>query len=169
MLNAKAKGSDFERRVAKLFTTWSGHEFHRTPGSGSLHWANNNSVTGDLVAPPELNFPVSVEAKKHECDYCFMRIMVGSSEIWEFWKQACEDAARVAKKTPWLVFAKNRKPIYVMMTLESYNFLADLNSEFKSLDNLHISKGENNTVIMEFEKVLEKVSLEEVLKLQEIL
>jgi hypothetical protein len=56
MANGKAKGSGWEREIAKFFTIWvTGNEkpycYWRTPSSGALNTISNaDSVSGDIVS-----------------------------------------------------------------------------------------------------------------------
>ena len=66
----KQKGSEFERKVAKALTDWSGYEFHRTLMSGALHWDNDSRVVSDIVPPESLSgWPFSIECKNVECSW----------------------------------------------------------------------------------------------------
>ena len=81
MINSKNKGSTFERVIAKKLTEWSGHEFNRTPMSGGLRWKEDNSVVGDIVPPPDLNFPFGIEIKKQEVPWDFDLILKHKQEL----------------------------------------------------------------------------------------
>ena len=67
MKNPKAKGNEFELKISKMLTEWSGQQFHRTPASGALHWSNDKRVVSDIVPPETLSgWPFSIECKKVE-------------------------------------------------------------------------------------------------------
>lgn len=110
-INSKAKGSKFERTVAKMFSEVYGVEFHRTPMSGGLHWKQANGISGDIVPPDDISFPYSVECKNVETDWDFDKIISGTSEFWKWWEQAKSDSKEF-DKFPFLVFKKNRKEIH---------------------------------------------------------
>lgn len=117
-INSKAKGSEFERRVAKVLSKWWGEEFHRTPASGGLHWHEDNRVAGDIVTPEKSKFPFTVECKKRE-EWMLEQIIKGTGEIEKWWTQALGDSERVGLK-PLLIFSKNFAPNYVMMHLDDF-------------------------------------------------
>jgi len=121
-VNGKAKGSNFERKVAKLFSEWWGEEFHRTPGSGGLKWKDDNSVSGDIVPPKDSKFPFNIECKKHE-GWDFEQIIKGTGNVVKWWNQ-CTTDADVFSKVPLLVFSKNRSPIYFMLRYEDFKKLS---------------------------------------------
>lgn len=110
---SRAKGSNYERVIAKKLSPIWGGEFSRTPGSGSLHWGSDNRVAGDIVAPPEVNFPFVVECKKHE-GWTVENIMLDNGEPKTWWAQVVTDCRRV-KKTPMLLFSRNRAKDFVMV------------------------------------------------------
>lgn len=163
-INSKNKGNTMERKVAKMLSEWSGYQFNRTPASGGLHWKDDNSVTGDIVPPPELQFPLSIEVKKQEVPWDFDFILTGTSSLWEFYKQSARDAHRTTDngqyKQPIVVFSKNRRGTYVMMPVEVFYKLPQLEGE----RHLVIRYSDRcQAVVMDFEKMLSLVSLQEIL------
>lgn len=99
----KAIGSDYERKIAEKLSAWWGCVFRRTPNSGG--WdkvARDGQVltSGDLYAPPEANFPFSVECKKRRVD---INMYNPRSELFDWWAQCVRDAESV-KKIPFLIF-----------------------------------------------------------------
>lgn len=76
-MNARAKGANFERKVAKLLTDRLGIEFKRTPQSGAFSTNNNYSdLAGDLYCTEE--FPYVIECKKYKM-YNLEDLMTGST------------------------------------------------------------------------------------------
>lgn len=110
---AKVKGSGMELKMAKKFGPWWGGTFHRVPGSGSLHWGDDNRVAGDIAAPQGLDFPFVVEVKKHE-GWIMDHVLLDIGEPKNWWAQCVTDARRV-KKVPMLIFSRNRAKDYVMI------------------------------------------------------
>lgn len=106
-----AKGwKDQELMAAKLLGTWWGHPFRRTPGSGG--WASGGhrasaSFHGDIVAPPEANFPFSVEIKSYD-SFSIYLALYGAPVLFGFWEQCKTDARRVNKR-PFLLMKEDRK------------------------------------------------------------
>ena len=96
--NSKNKGSIFEREVAKALSKWTGHDFHRTPGSGALHWKNDARVVSDIVPPQDYpEWKVSVECKcysKQTYSPDFQSVIDGTSTLWKHWEQCVNDANR---------------------------------------------------------------------------
>lgn len=119
-INGRAKGAKFELETAKGISAWWGTKFHRTPGSGGLHWKSDNRVTGDITPGSDAveDFPFSVECKKVE-DWNFEQIIKGVGEVRDWWSQCHADALTV-DKVPLLIFTKNRSPSYYMMPYRSW-------------------------------------------------
>src|SRR5690606_21174130 len=117
---AKAKGAAYENKVAKMLSKYWGGKFHRVPASGGLQWGNDHRVAGDIVAPPEADFPFVVECKKQE-GWVMEHIFLDIGKPREWWKQAVNDARRVGK-TPMLVFSRNRAKDFVMLPYDGFIF-----------------------------------------------
>ncbi len=111
---ARDKGSAFERKTAKTLGAWWGHDFHRTPGSGSLHWGSSNNVAGDIVTPPEADFPYVIECKDHNDDWTLESVVLNKADVKNWWAQVVNDSLSV-KKTPMLVFKRNRSSVFIML------------------------------------------------------
>lgn len=97
---AKRKGSDYERKIAKLFSKAFNTNVRRTPGSGNL------DISGDLR---NLSGPLEAwvfELKKQE-----------KINIW-----ACiHQAQREAKYKKWaLIFSRNREQDYVVLDINDF-------------------------------------------------
>lgn len=113
MINSRRKGSKSERAVSKLFQSWTGYEFARTPSSGGMQWKNRSQVSGDIVCTDAIHasrFGFSVETKFHK-EINFEHLIMGtkSSNINSFWNQAKRDADR-ANKIPMLLMRYNMMP-----------------------------------------------------------
>ena len=66
-VNSRAKGSTFERQIAKMFNEkFNTKEFSRTPGSGAFATTHSLpdhlKIYGDLITPQ--NFKFCIECKK---------------------------------------------------------------------------------------------------------
>lgn len=114
-VNGKEKGNRAERAVAKLFASWWGADFARTPQSGGFRtqkFRQDWNAEGDLVTPDE-SFPFSVECKWHE-DWTLDKLITATekTEIWQWWKQTLDQTAD--DKIPLLVFKRNNMPWYYM-------------------------------------------------------
>jgi hypothetical protein len=159
--NPKAKGNEFELKVAKILSEWSGQQFHRTPASGALHWSNDKRVISDIVPPETLkDWPFSIECKKVEgANWEFSALIEGTSQtLKEHWKQACEDADR-EDMIPLLVFSKNFHDIYVMMKWCTF---VKLGIHPESFMTLMSSSGE--LALMKFSDLLSQITIENLLK-----
>lgn len=110
---SKHRGNGYENEVAKQLTSWSGAEFHRTPGSGSLGWASENHVEADVIAPPSLDFNYIVECKRY-ADWTLWNLLKGNSYFPAFWAQAVREGAS-AGKVPLLVYRRNNERSLVTM------------------------------------------------------
>ncbi len=107
-VNGKAKGSNFERKIANLlserFETKLGQKngFRRNPDSGSFFGGSNSARTesynldyavfGDLICPR--NFRYSVECKHYKTPPSFKSVVSHNVSQWDQWlEQAEKDSA----------------------------------------------------------------------------
>ena len=159
-INSKQKGSEFELKVAKLLTKWSGEQFHRTPMSGALHWANDNRVVSDIVPPQSLvdaGWPYSIECKKVETSWEISSYIEGTAVFWKHWKQCYEDSQR-EHMVPLLVFNKNYRDIYVAMTTEVYVQLG-----IKVENTIYLECQGWNLTILRLNDLLDNITCEELI------
>lgn len=127
---SKVKGSTYELKIAKLLTSWWGAgTFNRAPASGALHWGRDQRVAGDIVAPPEADFPFVIECKKRE-EWTMEHILLDIGQPKEWWAQVVTDARRV-EKVPILIFSRNRAKDFIMVPYDSEMY-DKLNKEDKS-------------------------------------
>lgn len=159
----KAKGSNFERKVAKMLSEWSEFEFHRTPMSGALHWANDKRIVSDIVPPQELvdkGWPFSIECKCCQYDWDFSQILEGTSTFWKHWKQCWDDAQREGME-PLLVFTKNYRDTYITLLFRTYSKFAK--SGLHGLNVIQIQYEGYKLILLKFQAFLEHITLQEVL------
>lgn len=118
----KAKGSTWERDVAKFLTELYGESFIRAPGSGAYVGGNNaqrkqflhegqvRSFKGDIV--PGLSFPrMNIECKSY-ADFPFHQLFQGTVKKLEEWIDQCMDVADSGDFN--ILFMKfNRKGKYI--------------------------------------------------------
>lgn len=160
-INSKAKGSSFELKLSKMLTEWSGETFHRTPGSGALHWSNDKRVVSDIVPPATLmekGWQFSIEAKNVEYPWEFSMLMEGTSLFWTHWNQCLSDAQRECM-VPLLVFKKNRRDIYTAMRTKNFDELGIQPSEV-----LRLKANGHDLTILKFRDLLESITCEELLQ-----
>ena len=118
---------DMERSIAKLLGDWWGAPFRRTPSSGAWNTQSRNmghgstDFHGDIVAPPEANFPFSVECKAYK-EVEIYKALYGKSNLFDFWRQ-CRVDAKDANKYPMLVVKENRKQPLVGLSWDVYKTL----------------------------------------------
>src|SRR5574343_1296923 len=106
-INPKAKGSGFERDIAKFLTEWltgqsKEYYFWRSPASGGITTIleENGTIAGDIIAlKPEatkLTNEYSIECKTGYPQSSFHKCMKveKDDEITLCWKQACEAARK---------------------------------------------------------------------------
>lgn len=124
-INSRSKGCKNERKLAKLFETWTKRKFSRTPSSGGLNWKASN-VKGDIVCTEEgVVFPFCIEAKAHkEIDFShLLNPAIKNVKIDEFWKQ-CKGDAEKAFKIPILFMRYNGMPAdFFFVALETRTFI----------------------------------------------
>jgi Holliday junction resolvase len=110
-VNSRAKGSSFERQVAKILNDRLGTtEFSRTPGSGAF--ATTHSLPdhlklyGDLITPQ--NFKYCLECKKGYNNQNLYSLYNHSSEFWKFIDQCQKDSEKCGK-IPMVIFKQDRQ------------------------------------------------------------
>jgi hypothetical protein len=117
-VNSKAKGSEYERKIARLLGKWFGEEFHRVPQSGGLRWGTDSRVAGDIVTHPESKYPFTTECKKRE-KWDLEQVLKGTGDVEDWWQQSVNDSERVHLK-PILIFSKNFAPDYLMIRVDDF-------------------------------------------------
>ena len=110
---SKRRGNGFENELAKQFSAWSGKEFVRTPGSGSLHWNSEMNVDGDVIAPPSENFPYLLEAKRY-ADWDIENLLKNNSYFPKWIAQAVREG-QATKRVPFLIYRRNGIHAFVTM------------------------------------------------------
>ena len=156
--NPKEKGNNFERKIAKMLSNWSGFKFIRTPMSGALHNFKDKRVVSDIVPSLSLgNFPFSIECKNVSCSWEISKILDGTSiTLIEHWEQ-CKVNAKEEELYPWLIFTKNFRRIYSMMYTEQFKKLPLMDINF-----IEIFLSESQPIIIfDFQDFLEKISIKE--------
>lgn len=159
--NSHAKGSSYERKIAKKLATWSGEHIRRTPQSGG--WSSARfGVTGDLVCANE-KWPFHVECKKRE-GWCLDDLITGARardtrSIAAWWTQTVSTCP--PGKWPTLIFARNNQPDLMLMLSADYSKATgrDCTAEFLpmlrfSFDGL--SHGNGDVVILALDDYLAK-------------
>ena len=114
---SKAKGNEYENRIAKVFSEWWGLTFRRTPASGGLDWP------GDIILPEgawQSKFPFCIECKNSQA-WSLKNIFTGKGKIWEYWEQSMNETP--AGYYPILIFTKNFHRDYFMMKKEDWDNL----------------------------------------------
>lgn len=113
-VNGKAKGSEYERKIAKLLAKWSGMELRRTPLSGG--WARQNPrASGDIVCITGDDFPLHVECKDQE-SYSWETALHGKGPLVDWWDQTIRTCPE--GKIPVLVFSRAYYDDWVMIRKE---------------------------------------------------
>lgn len=160
--NPKEKGNNFERKIAKILSDWSGVKFIRTPMSGAIHNFKDKRVVSDIVPPLSLGeFPFSIECKNVNCSWEFSNILEGNSTtIEKHWSQCTKDADQEGL-LPWLIFTKNFRRIYSVMWKTDFDKLnLKLFSRIESF-----SEAFQPVTVFDLKNFLEKISVQE---LQEV-
>lgn len=110
----KAKGSSFERKVARYFTEWTGFAWRKTFGSGNMRYkVKSLNEIGDLKA--EIEVPFVVECKFHK-DISYAKIMKGDCGKLDDWILEIEADQKRSKKFGLLIFKTNLSPIFVFFS-----------------------------------------------------
>jgi hypothetical protein len=129
-MSSRDKGARAERSVAKLFQTWTGYEFTRTPSSGGLRWQRKNDTVGDLICSDDSHsryFTFTIEVKFYK-EISFQDLLLpNKSKIMEFWEQSVEEGIR-SKKIPLLLMRYNGMPkdlYYVVVSAHYFQAMGD--------------------------------------------
>lgn len=155
-VNSKAKGSEYERKIARLLSEYWGEEFHRTPMSGGLHWKDDNRVAGDIVTPPTSIYPWTTECKKRQ-EWGFEQVLKGTGEVESWWKQSERDGERVGLR-PLVIFAKNFSPNYMMFAYEdAKKFATELGIEELPFNHFVVHKEGTARIICVLEDFIKHV------------
>jgi len=126
-VNSKRKGSNFERKIAKLLNERFGtKEFSRTPGSGAFATTHKNlpenlRIQGDLITPT--SFPFVVECKNGydvQLDDLFKR----KSDFKSFISQAQKDASHANKE--WMVIYQKTRRMALVIVGKPYQVSTEL-------------------------------------------
>lgn len=161
--NPKNKGNGFERRVAKLFSEWTGVKFMRTPSSGAIHNFNDKRVVSDIVPPLSIGkFPFSIECKNVNCSWEFSNLLEDTSQtIKDHWKQ-CEDDANREGLVPLLVFTKNYRPVLAVMPYRAWDCSP---SVIQSIPHLVLNNiWAQSLVMFKLDKFMEVLKVEELIE-----
>lgn len=102
----KRNGNKLEAATAKQFSTWYQDEFHRSPGSGSLHWRSIN-VSADVLPPNDMDFPFIIECKSSNGTNWNLENFMQSNQHFPEWQAQAVREAITVKKVPLLVFKRN--------------------------------------------------------------
>jgi Holliday junction resolvase len=167
---SKGKGSEFERKIARMLTTHfkgtpRAEVFQKTPASGGLRWKNNSDVIGDLITPPDFIF--TIECKKREdLDYEVLfstRSKNKSEDLINFYSQACDEAVR-ANRQPLLIVEKRQgKPIAILPQAVFRSIVSDTNKECCILGTIKVTQENGawqSVVLLPFKELLEMVLFE---------
>jgi len=126
-VNSKRKGSNFERKIAKVLNERFGtKEFSRTPGSGAFATTHRNlpehlRIQGDLITP--VTFPFVVECKNGydvQLDDLFKR----KSDFKAFISQAQNDASHADKD--WMVIYQKTRRMALVVVGKPYQIKPEL-------------------------------------------
>lgn len=143
---SRNKGKQFERKIAKALSEWSGVDLMRTPMSGA--WAQ---ATGDIQTRTD-DFPFVVECKNQE-GWTLEAVMVGQCKQFDdWWSQVTADVERKQQETgqpvkPMLVFTRNFKPIFVALDGLPAHFSSYVQERIDQEPNVLWLKGMNLFII----------------------
>jgi Holliday junction resolvase len=128
-VNSRAKGSTFERQIAKILNDRLGTtEFSRTPGSGAFATTHSLpdhlKIYGDLITPQ--NFKYCLECKKGYNNQNLYSLYNHSSEFWKFIDQCQKDSEKCGK-IPMVIFKQDRQPTLAIIpsniVVQSNNYI----------------------------------------------
>jgi len=148
-VNSRAKGSTFERSIAKMFNDrFKTTEFSRTPGSGAFATTHSLpdylKIYGDLITP--MNFKYCIECKKGYNKENLYSLYNYSSDFWKFVDQ-CEKDSEKCQKIPMVIFKQDRQKT---LAIVPYNII------YKSNNYIEIHKEEKRYKIYLFDDLLKE-------------
>lgn len=148
-VNSRAKGSTFERSIAKMFNDrFKTAEFSRTPGSGAFATTHSLpdylKIYGDLITP--MNFKYCIECKKGYNKENLYSLYNYSSDFWKFVDQ-CEKDSEKCQKIPMVIFKQDRQKT---LAIVPYNII------YKSNNYIEIHKEEKRYKIYLFDDLLKE-------------
>ena len=148
-VNSRAKGSTFERSIAKMFNDrFKTAEFSRTPGSGAFATTHTLpdylKIYGDLITP--MNFKYCIECKKGYNKENLYSLYNYSSDFWKFVDQ-CEKDSEKCQKIPMVIFKQDRQKT---LAIVPYNII------YKSNNYIEIHKEEKRYKIYLFDDLLKE-------------
>jgi len=148
-VNSRAKGSTFERSIAKMFNDrFKTTEFSRTPGSGAFATTHSLpdylKIYGDLITP--MNFKYCIECKKGYNKENLYSLYNYSSDFWNFVDQ-CEKDSEKCQKIPMVIFKQDRQKT---LAIVPYNII------YKSNNYIEIHKEEKRYKIYLFDDLLKE-------------
>tara|TARA_R110000744_G_scaffold342510_3_gene447720 strand:+ start:266 stop:778 length:513 start_codon:yes stop_codon:yes gene_type:complete len=148
-VNSRAKGSTFERSIAKMFNDrFKTAEFSRTPGSGAFATTHTLpdylKIYGDLITP--MNFKYCIECKKGYNKENLYSLYNYSSDFWKFVEQ-CEKDSEKCQKIPMVIFKQDRQKT---LAIVPYNII------YKSNNYIEIHKEEKRYKIYLFDDLLKE-------------
>ncbi len=153
---SKAKGSNYELKISKILSEWTGEDVHRTPqsGAGGYTWGADSRMNGDIVFPVDSNNSFVYELKKRE-GWDFKHLLLNTGQIKEWWKQVVTDARRMKEHgmSPCLIFSKNRDKDYVIIPYVE-NIFKQLQAANHPVANQYISFEDENGKTNRFDVIL---------------
>ena len=149
-VNSRAKGSTFERSIAKMFNDrFKTAEFSRTPGSGAFATTHTLpdylKIYGDLITP--MNFKYCIECKKGYNKENLYSLYNYSSDFWKFVDQ-CEKDSEKCQKIPMVIFKQDRQKT---LAIVPYNII------YISNNYIEIHKEEKRYKIYLFDDLLKEL------------
>lgn len=156
-VNGRAKGSRFERVLAKKFEAWWGRRVSRTPLSGGWGNAALFDTAGDLVC--QGGWPFVVEAKCQEGWFLEQILKNDKCPILAWWKQATQASlGHKKKKMPLLVFTRNRQPEYLMVRKEDFHRLTPTWTPLGSMFEVYMENTMDAVYILLLQDFLENIT-----------
>jgi len=136
MSRSNTKGSDFERKIAKIFSnTFKEHTgveqaFTRNLGGSGAWFGGKNAHrankvdekdlnTGDIVCP--MDFKFTIECKHYKTAPTLPSVLKGPIAQWDKWIGQVSSDANASGRDAMLIMKYNLSPISVVITEQSAN------------------------------------------------
>lgn len=132
-MSSKSKGNTYERKIAKVFTNWWGHDHYRVPASGALNWASDMNISGDITTIPEAHNPFVMELKNRQTgNWTLESVVLGVHDVHNWWAQVVRDATET-HKVPLLIFTRNRAKDFIMLPYSDFIYTKFENADLPSM------------------------------------
>lgn len=166
----KAKGSQFERDIARRLSWWwtngeTDEVFWRSPSSGVMKRPGAAGDISALYGGDELIDLIFIELKYYkEVEYTAWLTKGIKSQVLDWFAKASDERREVGQKYVWLIIKANRhNPVLVVSSRFWNDCSSVVGMGFHMLPCIHLYFGEgNNYIIVQLEAMLDLIDPESI-------